>query len=93
MKSLSIVVVLWALCVKVKAQETIQQTIFLKGNGVNSTEILMYKQDNINYNSVFSNSAGFGIYNSSIGNNSFHISAQDNIGIGVTNATEKLSVK
>lgn len=92
MKTAVIIIILGAFSSKLLGQETIQQTIYLKGNGSNSTEILMYKQDNVNYNSLSSNSTGFGIYNSNTGNHSFHISASNNVGIGIINATEKLMV-
>lgn len=92
MKIAAIIIILGAFSSKLLGQETIQQTIYLKGNGSNSTEILMYKQDNVNYNSLSSNSTGFGIYNSNTGNHSFHISASNNVGIGIINATEKLMV-
>lgn len=92
MKKIAIIILLGTLTSKLVAQETIQRTLSLMGNGVNSTEILMYKQDNVNYHSLSSNSAGFGIYNSNTGNHPFHISASNNVGIGIINATEKLMV-
>ena len=75
-----------------KSQQTVSQTITLTSNGLNSTEILMKKQDNINYYSLYSNNSGFGLYNSNTQKVPFHINSSDFVGIGTDTPQEKLSV-
>ncbi|MEE1945890.1 hypothetical protein VRU48_12285 [Pedobacter sp. KR3-3] len=75
-----------------KAQQTVNQTINVMSNGINSTELLLYKQDNTNYHSLYSNSTGIGLFNSTSNKTNFFINYADNIGIGTTTPNEKLSV-
>ncbi|MFL9485708.1 bZIP transcription factor [Chitinophagaceae bacterium LWZ2-11] len=68
------------------------KTILIRNNGVNSSELLLYKQDQTNYYNVGGNSNSFYIYNSSNSAYTLYAGANDNIGIGTTTPTEKLSV-
>ena len=80
--------------IQVNAQETIAQTLSLSTNGVNSTEILFYKQDKVSYNSLFSNHVGFGLYNSSTGQTDLIVkNPTGNIGIGTVSPLEKLHIQ
>ena len=74
------------------AQQTIDQTLTINSNGVNSTEILMKKQDNTSYYSLFSNYSGFGFYNSSTNHNILYADINDRVGIGTINPLAKLHV-
>jgi len=76
----------------VLAQQTIPQTILLRSNGINSTEILMYKEDNTTYHTIYSNHGGFGIYNSGTNAITFFINSSGNVGIGTALPKERLSV-
>lgn len=64
MKKTILLVISLSISAVLQAQQTIKQFIDLKNNGINSTEILMRKLDSVNYNSLFSNNMGFGLYNS-----------------------------
>lgn len=91
-KVITLVAILF--CLKTtSAQQTIQQSIFLRSNLVNSTEILFFKEDNTSYYDLASNHGGFQIYNSTTAASPFFIKSNDNVGIGTMNPTEKLSVK
>ncbi|WP_421939097.1 hypothetical protein [Pedobacter sp.] len=92
MKVLPLVAISLLAITELCAQQTVDQTLILNSNGVNSTEILMKKIDNTNYNSLFSNDYGFGIFNSNTGGTNFFINAVENIGIGTTTPEFKLSV-
>eukprot|EP01133_Synstelium_polycarpum_P010059 gene10059-11734_t len=92
MKTLKTLLLLTLAAGKIQAQQTIQQSIMLRSNGVNSTELMMYKLDNTNYNTIYSNSSGIGIYNSSTASSPWYINSSDNVGIGTTSPKEKLSV-
>ncbi|WP_343533834.1 hypothetical protein [Pedobacter sp.] len=74
------------------AQQTINQVLTLNSNGVNSTEILMKKQDNASYYSLFSNDLSFGLYNSSTGKYLLYTDANDRVGIGTHTPLAKLHV-
>lgn len=69
----------------------VKQTLFLKSNGTNSTEILMYKE-NGGYNSIYSSVGGFGFYNSTTDRVNVFIGNNDNVGIGTQTPAYKLSV-
>lgn len=90
-KAILLIISLFALT-KLNAQQTIQASLDIKSNGVNSTQIVLYKQDNLQYNNIFSNNAGFGVYNSNSAKTTFLINDMDNVGIGTTNPLNKLDV-
>jgi len=75
-----------------QAQQTVQQTISIQSNQVNSTQIVMYKEDNSNYYNLVSNLGGFSIYDSNSASYRFHIHANGNVGIGTTSPGSKLAV-
>ncbi len=75
------------------AQQTINQTLTLNTNGVNSTEILMKKQDNTSYYSMFSNHSGFGFYNSSTNHNILYADINDRVGIGTIAPISDFQIK
>ncbi|WP_317228604.1 hypothetical protein [Pedobacter montanisoli] len=75
-----------------KGQQTVTQTIIMNSNGVNSTEIVMKKQDNTSYYSLYANYSGFGLYNSTTQKVPLHINSSDFVGIGTDIPQEKLSV-
>ena len=93
MKKNILLVALLVLSITIQAQQTINQVIDIKSNGTNSTEILMRKEDNVNYNSLFSNSMGFGLYNSSNNGTNFFIDNVGNIGIGTIQPQHRLDVR
>ena len=88
----SLIALLAVLFSNLKAQQTIPQTLILSSNGVNSTEILMRKQDNTSYNSLFSNNLGFGIYNSNLNKVGLFINSNSNVGIGTSDPKQALDV-
>ncbi|TKC05244.1 hypothetical protein [Pedobacter frigoris] len=92
MKKIFFLPVLLFFIVKANAQQTVQQVLSLTSNGINSTEILMYKQNNSSFYSLYSNSWGFGFTNSTNASIPFHISSDDFIGLGTTTPTAKLDV-
>jgi len=73
------------------AQQTIDQSLTINTNGVNSTEILMKKTSN-SYYSLFSNYSGFGLYNSTNNHNIFYADINDRVGIGTQSPLAKLHV-
>ncbi len=73
------------------AQQTIDQSLTINTNGVNSTEILMKKTSN-SYYSMFANYSGFGFYNSSTNQNIFYSDVNDYVGIGTQTPLAKLHV-
>ena len=75
------------------AQQTIDQTLTINSNGVNSTEILMKKQDNTSYYSLFSNYSGFGFYNSSTNHNILYADINDRVGIGTIAPISDFQIK
>lgn len=79
--------------IKLSAQQTINQYLRVNSNGINSTEIVLNKEDNVSYHNLFSNNGGFGIYNSSSDKTNFFINYADNIGIGTTEPQQKLDVR
>lgn len=84
MRYLKVLILVFCLASKASAQQTIQQMILLRSNLVNSTEILMYKEDNTNYYSLSSNNGGFGIYNTNASAFGFYLKSDGNVGIGTT---------
>lgn len=78
--------------VKADAQQTIHQVLSLTNNGINSTEIIMYKQDGTSYYDLAANSGGFGIANSSTSAYPFYINSLDNVGLGTSSPGQKLDV-
>ncbi len=84
---LSIIAITYA-----KGQQTVMQTITMNSNGVNSTEIIMKKQDNINHYSLYANYSGFGLYNSTTQKVPFHINSSDFVGIGTIDPEVLLNV-
>ncbi|MDQ0638318.1 hypothetical protein QF042_001883 [Pedobacter sp. W3I1] len=93
MKKNILLMALLLLSIIIRAQQTINHVIDLQSNGINSTEILMRKEDNINYNSLYSNSMGFGLYNSSNNSTNFFINNVGNIGIGTMQPQQRLDVR
>jgi hypothetical protein len=93
MKKTILLAISLSLSASLQAQQTIKQFIDLRSNGVNSTEILMRKLDSVNYNSLYSNNLGFGLYNSSSNKTNFFINYADNIGIGTLEPQQKLDVR
>ncbi len=75
------------------AQQTIDRTLTINSNGVNSTEILMKKQDNTSYYNLFSNYSGFGFYNSTTNNYLLYADASDRVGIGTNAPASNFQVK
>jgi len=57
MKKIFLLQLLLGVIIKTNTQQTVQQVISLTSNGVNSTEILMYKQDNSSYYDLAANNA------------------------------------
>ncbi|WP_144009039.1 hypothetical protein [Pedobacter africanus] len=92
MRNLFFLPLLLLIMVKANAQQTVQQVLSLTSNGVNSTEILMYKQDNSSYYDLAANNAGFGIANSTTNAYPFYINYLDNIGLGTNTPEQKLDV-
>ncbi|PYF76652.1 hypothetical protein [Pedobacter nutrimenti] len=92
MKTLKTLLLLTLAAGKIQAQQTIQQSIMLRSNGVNSTELMMYKEDNINYNTIYSNASGFGFYNSSTASSPWFINADNRVGIGTTSPLDLFHV-
>ncbi|RWU09963.1 hypothetical protein [Pedobacter chitinilyticus] len=74
------------------AQQTINQVLTLRSNQANSTEVIMYKTDDVNFYSLFSNSSGFGLYNSNTNKNILYADINDRIGIGTQTPLAKLHV-
>lgn len=74
------------------AQQTIDQSLTINTNGVNSTEILMKKTSN-SYYSIFSNYSGFGFYNSSTNQNILYADINDRVGIGTSAPASNFQVK
>lgn len=67
------------------------QNLFVKNNGVNSSEILLYKQNGAYYD-LASNNGGFQIYNSEVNATLLIADANNNIGIGTSTPDTKLAV-
>ncbi|UYQ91074.1 hypothetical protein MKQ68_13325 [Chitinophaga horti] len=70
----------------------IKQTMFIRSNGINSTELLMYQENGTAYHSIFSNAAGLGFYNSASNNVSLFLRENGNVGIGTNSPEYKLAV-
>jgi len=78
---------------QVMAQQTINQVLTLRSNQANSTEVIMYKTDDVNFYSLFSNSSGFGLYNSNTAKNILYADINDRVGIGTSTPISNFQVK
>ena len=70
----------------VNGQGQLVQNLFIKSNGVNSSEIILYKQNGTYYD-IVGNNSGFQIYNGESNHAVINTDANDNVGIG-TNDTK-----
>lgn len=91
-KTLLFIVVLF-FSSRIWAQQTIHHVLTLSSNGVNSTEILFRKQNNIDYYSLAADIGGFGIYNVNTAKHLLFADANDKIGFGTQQPLAKLDIR